>query len=150
MSNEFEVGKRGEQLVKAALMRKGHEVIDMTADYDYRHMDIDFILKRGEQITTLEVKNDVKSNSSNNFYIETYNRNNWKSRPNCEGWYYYCEAQYIAFVQEWNKVAYVVEMDKLKAFINQGIYGECCGEFSRGYRVPVQKIAEISCYTIKL
>jgi len=94
--NDLTIGKRGEALVKAALAAKGHTIEDLTNDTEARAKDIDFRLSKNGLSATLEVKNDIKSNYTNNVFIETYNRNN-TSRGG-EGWFCYCEADYLCFV----------------------------------------------------
>jgi len=53
------------------------------------------LTKDGVSIT-LEVKNDKRSNTTGNVFIEISNRNNISR--NFVGWYGYCEADYLAFV----------------------------------------------------
>lgn len=85
-------GRRGEMLVEHALAARYYWVEDKTNDYDYRQKDIDFIVDG----TTIEVKNDLKSNYTNNVFVELQNNNNTKR--NLKGWITYCEADYLCFV----------------------------------------------------
>lgn len=96
-NSDLVIGKRGEMLVAAAFAARGHSVEDLTECREYQLKDIDFRLtdKAGVSIT-LEVKNDIKSNSTGNVFIETYNRNN-VSRGG-DGWFCYCDADYLCFV----------------------------------------------------
>lgn len=69
---------------------------DLTDIYEYRLKDIDFRLTKNGLTVTLEVKNDIRSNSTGNVFVETYNRNNVKRGG--AGWACYCDADYLCFV----------------------------------------------------
>jgi hypothetical protein len=43
----------------------------------------------------IEVKSCYKINSTNNLYLETWSAGSW--RKNCEGWFKWCEADYLAY-----------------------------------------------------
>lgn len=94
--NSLSVGKQGESLFTAALMKRGHSVEDLSNIREYQLKDIDFRISKNNQTTTVEVKNDKASEYTGNVFVEISNRNN-RSR-NGEGWANYCEADYIAFV----------------------------------------------------
>ena len=100
-------GKRGEALVKAALYAACCWVDDVADIYEYQRLDIDLIVDG----FTVEVKNDLRSNETNNIFVETYNANN-ESR-NCQGWFYYCSAQWMAFVQEQKGIIHFVDRKEL-------------------------------------
>jgi predicted AAA+ superfamily ATPase len=96
-SDDLAIGKRGENAVAAALLKRGHKVEDLTNIVEYQLKDIDFRLTDKAGITiTLEVKNDLKSNRTGNVFVETYNRNNVKRGG--DGWICYCDADYLCFV----------------------------------------------------
>ena len=96
-SESLSCGKIGEEMVAAALQKRGYIVLDVSSCRDYQNKDIDFLVSKNKQKTTLEVKNDRRSEETGNVYIETYNTNN-ASRNNA-GWFFYCEADFLAFVQ---------------------------------------------------
>ncbi|MDY4009501.1 MAG: hypothetical protein SOY94_11690 [Candidatus Limiplasma sp.] len=96
-SESLSCGKIGEEMVAAALQKRGNIVLDVSSCRDYQSKDIDFLVSKNKQKTTLEVKNDRRSEETGNVYIETYNTNN-ASRNNA-GWFFYCEADFLAFVQ---------------------------------------------------
>lgn len=130
------IGKRGEQMVADALTARKHIVKDVSDDLEYRRKDIDYVLinQRGQQ-TTLEIKNDTRSESTNNFFVETYNSNN-KSHS-YKGWFYYCEAEYICFLQENNRKAYIVSLDELKDNIDANNYRAANSSNARGFLMPI-------------
>ena len=130
-------GKRGEYLVAAALSKKGHTITDLTNDLEARLNDIDFALSRNGQSTTLEVKNDMKSEKTGNVFVEYYNQNN--ITRNYDGWYYYTKAEYICFVQENKHRAHIVSFDDLKKHIKNGYYN-VGGWAQKGYLVPISAL----------
>lgn len=85
-------GKRGEALVKAALDKHYLWVADVSENFEFKQKDIDLVV----DFTTIEVKNDLKSNRTNNVFVELINHNNRKRGG--RGWIEYCEADYMAFV----------------------------------------------------
>ena len=70
--------------------------------------------------TTLEVKNDLRSETTGNLFIETFCRYN-VSRMG-QGWYYYCQADYLAFVQEEKRIAHIITRNDLINMIESGAY----------------------------
>ena len=95
-NKDLKDGLRGEKLFMDAMAARRHNVEDLRNDAEYRQKDIDFRISKNGVEVLVEVKNDIKSNYTNNIYVELTNKNN-KSR-NFEGWFCYCEADYIAFV----------------------------------------------------
>ena len=142
--DDLEVGKRGERLMKAAFLKRGHQVEDLSENREYQKKDIDMRLTKGGVSITLEVKNDIKSNSTGNVFIEIYNANNISR--NGEGWLCYCEADYLCFVQEfWNK-AHIVNREELIRHIWAGEYRKVKTAFSEGFIVPVGQLQKLNTY----
>ena len=138
-------GKRGEAIVKKALEARTHTVIDMSDNAEYRFMDIDFCLsnRKGQQ-TTLEVKNDLKSESTGNVFVE-YQNDNTQSHS-YKGWFFYCRAEYICFVQETAHKAHIVLMEELKDDIKANKYRTRRGQNAMGYLVPIEALARLPSY----
>lgn len=143
--DDLEVGKRAEKLVAAALAARGHKVIDVSDDREYQRRDIDFILEspNGQQ-TTLEVKNDLRSDQTGNVFIETYSANNYSRKG--AGWYYYCDATYLAFVQEKKGIAHIVAFAELQSYIDNNNPRQCRSPFSEGYVIPIDKLKTFNSY----
>lgn len=155
MYNEFfqdlSYGKRGEKMVNDALTAEGHTVIDMSNDSEYRRKDIDFrvITRNKKEERTLEVKSDYSSQYTGNFFIEYQNDNNKKR--NYKGWYYYCEAEYICFVQQENHKAYIVKFEELKQDIKKNKYRSAPSSDTWGFLVPVSAVESYSsCYCMEV
>lgn len=148
--NDLYRGKKGEQLVYDALTARKHTVIDLRNDSEARWNDIDFrVIQKSGNITTLEVKTDFKSESTGNFFIEYENRNNKKHKY--YGWYRFCKAEWICFVQDNIRKAYLVSFDELKQLIKKNPFRVANGEDAVGFLVPVSRIEELpSCYCMEL
>ena len=138
-------GKQGEVLAAKALAERGHKVIDVSDDWDYRRKDIDFILtnKQG-QTTTLEIKTDAASENTGNVFIEYANSNNEKH--NYLGWLMYCEAEYIGFIQPNNKKAMIVSFDELKQNIKENSYRIASSSNATGFLMPIGALQAFNSY----
>lgn len=145
--NDYQIGRRGEGLVARAMTAKGHKIEDVSMNPTYQLKDIDMILTdKSGRSTTLEVKNDIKSNETGNVFVEESNYNN-VSR-NFKGWFYYCEAMYIAFVQENLGKAHIIHHDDLNELIKHNYfpYVNANGGVSRGWCVPIKKLQQLNSY----
>lgn len=137
-------GKRGEKIVAAALKARGHKVEDMSDNWEYRQQDIDFIVTNKKQRTTLEVKSDSASERTGNLFIETYNSNN-KSHS-YKGWFFYCAAEYICFLQENLKKIHIISFKDLKNNINDHNYRTAYSSNASGYLLPITALANMKSY----
>ena len=68
--NSLAIGKQAEEAVKAHLEKRGITVIDVSNIKEYQKIDVDFLLRKGNQETTLEVKHDRKLHKTGNFFFE--------------------------------------------------------------------------------
>ena len=143
--SSLSTGKVGEQLVKTALEARNHKVEDVSDDWNYRRADIDFLLtnKQGQK-TTLEVKTDAASERTGNVFIENYN-SNIKSH-NLEGWFNYCEAEYICFLQPHNKQAFIVAFDELRQNIQENSYRSASSSNATGFLMPIYVLQGFNSY----
>lgn len=143
--NDLEVGKRGEKMVAAALAARGHIITDLSDDIEARKKDIDLrLLNKQQQTTTLEIKNDVASERTGNVFIETYNSYN-RSHSN-KGWFFYCAAEYICFLQENSHKAHIVLLDELKEDIKAHRYRLASTSSTQGYLLPVETLTKYKSY----
>ena len=145
--DDLKIGKRGEQLVAAALAARGHQVTDVSDNPQYQREDIDFTLAHNGQFATLEVKNDLRSEDTGNVFIETFCITN-RSR-NGDGWFYYCTADFLAFVQENKQLAHIVSRADLINLIDTHDYRKG-GKYDRstvGWLVPLADLATCGTYT---
>ena len=142
--DDLEIGKRAEKLVAAALAARGHDIQDVSDDSTYQRIDVDLLLNKDGKQATLEIKNDLRSEQTGNVFIEIYNRNN--ERRNGNGWYCYCEADYIAFVQENRKLAHIVSFRELVNMINECKPHICRSAFSAGYVIAITELQHFNSY----
>lgn len=138
-------GKQGETLAAKALEARGHKVIDVSDDWNYRCADIDFVLtnKQG-QTTTLEVKTDAASEYTGNVFVEYYNSNNQSHEY--QGWFKYCEAEYIGFIQPNNKKAMIVSFEELKQNIKENSYRSASSYNATGFLMPISTLQGFNSY----
>lgn len=142
---DLQTGKRGERLVKTALEARNHTVIDLSDDREAQRKDIDLLLVNPQQQrTTLEIKNDVRSESTGNVFIETYNIRN-KSHS-LQGWLFYCAAEFMCFLQETSKRAHIVALSDIKEAIKTNKYKEVSTATTKGILIPVAEIEAMPSY----
>lgn len=144
-SDDLAIGRQGEQMVINALTARGHKVEDLSGIYEYQRKDIDLRLtNKSGSITTLEVKNDKRSNQTGNVFIEFTNRNNYSR--NYQGWYCYCEAQYLAFIQDAAHKAHIVSRAELIDNCEKNTYRIGRGVDAQGYIVPIAALMHYNSY----
>ena len=141
---DLAVGKRGEKIVAAALAARGHKITDLSNDLAARAKDIDLLLDNGKQQTTLEIKNDVASERTGNLFIETYNTHN--QSHSFKGWFFYCEAAYLCFLQEQSKTAHIVSFDDVRQAIETNKYREISTATTKGILLPVAVLKGMPSY----
>ena len=144
-NHDLERGKAGEALVAAALTARGHIVKDLSDDWNYRRIDIDMLLTSPTgDTTTLEVKTDDASERTGNVFIEYANIHN-KSH-NYGGWYNYCEADFLAFVQQNNHKCHIVSRYDLIKNIENNNYRTASTYSSAGFLIPVAALTTLPSY----
>ena len=135
MMNKFNkslaIGKAIENYVASYLTGKGHLVDNKSDDAAYQSKDIDFILYKNGNTTTLEVKADSRLHDTHNFFFEVgFNRDTGYY----DGWFRKCAAAYICFVDYICGKAYIIDFNKdiiaanatSKRWVNY--YDECIGD----------------------
>lgn len=143
--SDLETGKRGEKMVAAALAARGHFVKDLSNDFEARMNDIDLLLvNKQQQTTTIEIKNDLASERTGNLFIETYNSNN--QSHSFKGWFFYCAAEYICFVQEESRKAHIVKLEDIKEELKRNKYRVASTSNSQGYLLPITAVATLPSY----
>ena len=143
--NDIRRGKIGETLFANAYAAAGNIVEDVSNLIDYRRRDIDFIVsnKRG-QTTTIEIKTDEASEYTGNVFIEYANSNN--QSHSYDGWFKYCEAEYIGFIQPHNKKAMIVSFDELKQNIQENSYRIASSYNATGFLMPIGTLQGFNSY----
>ena len=110
-------GLEVQEIVKTHLEQSGITVIDVSQDKEYQKVDIDFILKKYPQETTLEVKKDKSLYRTGNIFIECgFQRGNFYSA----GWAKYCEADYICYYDTYRRRGLIADRPKLLSLLDKG------------------------------
>ncbi len=105
-------GLSGEQLLKQDLMSRGFQIIDRADNLEYRKRDIDFETRRyGEKYYSVEVKTDSRMHETGNIVIEM---NMFRDSGTTNGWYHYCDADFLCFIDEVTWEYYMINWKKLK------------------------------------
>lgn len=144
-NKDLERGKVGEALVANALTARGHLVENVSDDWNYRRIDIDLLLTSATgSTTTLEVKTEDASERTGNVFVEYANQNN-KSH-NYQGWYCFCEAEYIAFVQQNKHKAHIVSRYDLINKVNNNNYRAASSYNACGFLMPISDLIQCPSY----
>lgn len=141
---DLQRGRKGEKLVAEALTAKGHTVEDVSMALAYQFKDIDFVITKDGASTTLEVKNDLRSNQTGNIFVEETNYNN--VRRNYKGWLYYSEAVYFCFLQEEHGKAHIIHHDDLLSLVKSGKYRYTASIDTRGFVIPIDDVKQCRSY----
>lgn len=102
--------KPGEWELKRFLRKQGYNVEDVSSNPGYWYKDIDLIVN---DKFTLEVKWDSRIAKTKNLFIETCSNIDTKA----DGWYLFCQAQYLCYGDSRNETFYIFDFKKLKAHI---------------------------------
>lgn len=113
------IGNQGEKLVSEWLQRLGYTVEDVSMNRDYFSLDIDFIAKKGEEEMQVEVKTDQRMADSGNVLLEVRVDID-KNKP---GWWQYCQATHLFFVDIRQHVVHCVRREELKQLIKSKCEG---------------------------
>lgn len=135
----------GEQELKDWLRGYGYKVKDVSDNPHYWKKDIDLIVN---DEMTIEVKWDSRFSDTLNLFIETCSDIENKK----QGWYNFCEADYLAYGSAIDKLFLIFDFDKLKAHIEAhkaeykkataADYGrDGIKKHSEGYLVPVDTLS---------
>ena len=110
-------GTMGERAVYKFLMQQGYKIEDVTLQPQYWEKDIDYIVtnpQSGAQ-AAIEVKCDSRMARTGNFFIETKNPRSQGGK----GWLYFCQADFIYYLDSINEILYIFKTYQLKEFIKQ-------------------------------
>ena len=136
--------KQGEWEYQYTLKHYNYEVINVSNEPDYWDKDIDCISVNPitKNVATHEIKWDKRIAETGNLYIEIKNP---RSR-NGQGWFYFCEADLLAYGDAYNKVFYVIDMKQLKEYIEKNkdnLHIVSTFDGSEGYALPLENIKDL-------
>lgn len=111
-------GNGGEDLLKKYIVHKGFQVINRANDPIYRAKDIDFEFSRnGKKWHSVEVKSDSRMAQTGNIVIEVAM---YRKSGRSPGWLYYCEADYLCFIDMQSYTFYFFDWKKLQQLVLSG------------------------------
>lgn len=128
----------------------GWSVQDVTANPEYWDKDIDFVVSSDADSFTVEVKWDSRISTTGNMFIETVT-----DLDKCkEGWFSFCQADYIYYGDSENQLFYVFKTDDLRQFVDTHImeqrkapdynYRGILKKVSQGMLVPIKEFSQSS------
>lgn len=138
-------GEIGEELIIDYLTAHNYTIKDLRDSEEARKKDIDFYVKKNDFAATLEVKTEYKSEITGNVFVEYCNltHKEWK------GWYRYCEADTIVFVQPTFKKAHFIDRYDLWNDIAAHNYETASSGNAVGWKVPLINLINYPSYYCK-
>lgn len=116
MNNAFkemlEVGEIGEVAAERLLpqLYPNYKLIDVRQQANWQEKDVDYLLALAADVISLEVKTDRRMGETGNIYVELVS-NVGTGR---KGWFYYCQAEQIAFYDTENEELHIVSYSDLQ------------------------------------
>lgn len=135
------LGKWGEQLFEQAMIQQGYMVQNVSADPQYYYKG-DFVITSPTTGDTkiFEVKTDSRINRTGNLYLEYWNIRS----KNSNGWWNYCQADYIAYCDSHTQTFYIIPLLELRQRVSKLPQRTAsCEEDSKGLLVSLNDIQDI-------
>lgn len=150
-------GTKGELLAASILESLGYTLEEVTKNAEYQKADIDFIVHKGSDQFTLEVKADSRIQQTKNICVEILTN---KQLMNC-GWFFTTEATVLAFTDVIAKRIHLVNTNELCELYKsrRGVLRHLeteqieCGYFYKRAEIAllpleeVKKLSSYRCYT---
>lgn len=124
---DLSAGKAGESAAALLLEQRGWSVEDVSQNKEYQQKDIDFIVAKDGIETTIEVKTDAQMAHTGNFFIE-------REQGNKKGWYYYCEAEFLFYLDSQNRIFHIFKFEDLREYIRANDTRLRTASLKDGYR----------------
>lgn len=136
-------GKEGERRCKEMLEQWGYGVQDVSANPEYYYKgDLILTSPTSGQQKMMEVKWCERINDTNNLYLEIWSAGSW--RKNCDGWFKWCEADYLAYGDAVSGQFYIFDMAALHKRAKMVPYKERrCGRDSVGQIVSLDDVRDL-------
>ena len=135
-------GRQGELVFARTMRNIGFGVEDVSGNPEYYDKDIDFIITSPltGATRTFEVKWDSRIYYTNNLYLELTNIHS----KGQQGWFRFCQADFLAYGDANTKRFYIIDMSKLRERVEQlPARMSHCGTDSIGLLVSYCDIADI-------
>jgi hypothetical protein len=137
---DLKIGRKGEELVIDILTARGWALEDFQNNMDMQRKGIDFKVSKDEKEFTIEVKYDIKSEDTGNFFIETEQH----KKP---GFLHTTQADWLFLCN--NKTVYVVSPASLRNYYATRKAGTVCGgDNSKGYLLRESALRKIAAQVI--
>ena len=138
MTDLLEPINAGEYEVKKYLRGRGFQVEDVSDNPVYWAKDIDLIATNPStgRSAAIEIKLDSRIDDTGNFFIEFENPRS----TNSKGWFNFCEADFIYYIDESSFLTYIIKFDELRRFIaihKRDLAIKSTFDGSIGYIVPL-------------
>ena len=140
-------GRQGELLAQQMFEAWGYSVEDVSGNPEYYY--------RGDLLLTspttgaqrvVEVKWDGVIATTGNLYLETWNQ--YSRKQNCNGWWVFCGADYLAYGDATNRKFYLFDMAQLKERVAQlSLAQRRCGQDSEGFILPLAQVEDLNLIT---
>ena len=140
-------GNGGESLLKQYMIKKGFQIIDRSNDPAYQAKDIDFEFSRdGKHWSSVEVKSDYRMAQTGNIVVEVAM---YRKKGKSKGWLYYCEADYLCFIDMQSYNFYFFDWEGLQREVLNGRWkftifdngtDNCDGEVCK---IPLKDLAKL-------
>ena len=140
-------GTKGEQLAASILESLGYTLEEVTKNAEYQKLDIDFIVNKGSDQFTLEVKADSRIQQTNNICVEILTNKQLMKR----GWFFTTEATVLAFTDMVSRRIHLVNTDELRQLYKgcRGVLKHIeteqieCGYFYKRAEIALIPLAEV-------
>lgn len=140
-------GRQGELLAQQMFKAWGYGVEDVSADPEYYYRG-DILLTSpttGAQ-RVVEVKWDGIIATTGNLYLETWNQ--YSRKQNCNGWWRFCGADFLAYGDATNRKFYLFDMAQLKERVaHLTLAQRRCGQDSEGFILPLAQVEDLNLIT---
>lgn len=134
-------GKYGEWFFSYIMEQKGYTVENVSKNPEYYYKgDLKITSPFSGSTKIIEVKWDERIRDTNNLYLELTNRNSKEG----QGWWTWCQADYLAYGDACGRKFYVFSLLELKERVKQlpERVGSC-GEDSTGLLVSLEDIKDL-------
>lgn len=141
----FEKRTPGEYELMWGLREHGYIVDNVTNEPNYWSKDIDFLIVPvlgADIVTSIEVKWDKRIAATGNLFIELENPRSIRGN----GWFKFCEADYIAYGDAVNRIFYFIKLADLRAHIAEHkleLKYRTTSDGSYGYLLPLSDVAAL-------
>lgn len=136
-------GELGERNCKQLLESWGYSVEDVSKNPDYYYKgDLILTSPTTGQKKMMEVKWCYKIHNTNNLYLEVWSAGSW--RKNNQGWFKFCEADFLAYGDAISGQFYIFDMAALHKRAAEVPYEtKHCGRESEGQIISLDQVRDL-------